>query len=578
MLAEKDIGWHAGNSYYNATTIGIEHEAFTSNCSWFTDAMYRGSARLVAYLVLKYAIPIDRAHIIGHSEVPDPYNPRLRGGSGHHTDPGRCWDWTKYMSLVRLYAGRSDEALVDNAARARFSATGWRRASQSPQRFGRNYVLARPSSTAAPATFRVRVPVTGDYAVYAWWPADRNRNPAVPIEVDTSLGVQRTLVDQRANGRRWVLVGTFPLRAGTRAIRFSRRTTTTGWISADAVKVEPVRPLATSTLAPGATGWALTARALSSTTDAGRTWRPIGPVDVTGRAIRAVDFQDPEHGRVVALSGSGLQLYATTNGGETWTSSALQTPSDVDAAGAVTVDFLNDVNGFVALRREDRGQGAGVLLRTTDGGATWRSFRLPAPGTIRFASTAVGWLSTTEGGDLYVTRNAGRNWRPVRLPRPSAYRAAIMVAGLPFLSDSFNAVLPVTLAGKRSAVSFLDSQDGGQTWRIAAVIPTARPLTRAQPIPSTVIDAVTWLAALEGGRRLVVVGDAGARLVRVVPRSLPFGGTKPPVAQLGFASPTTGWIQVDSLCPLFHAPRCAGTQALYGTTDGGATWQRLSPP
>ena len=54
MLAEKDIGIHAGNSYYNATTVAIEHEAFVRSCTWYTDAMYRSSARLVAYLVLKY--------------------------------------------------------------------------------------------------------------------------------------------------------------------------------------------------------------------------------------------------------------------------------------------------------------------------------------------------------------------------------------------------------------------------------------------------------------------------------------------------------------------------------------------
>ena len=45
MLAEKDIGIHAGNSYYNATTVAIEHEAFVRSCTWYTDAMYRSSAR-----------------------------------------------------------------------------------------------------------------------------------------------------------------------------------------------------------------------------------------------------------------------------------------------------------------------------------------------------------------------------------------------------------------------------------------------------------------------------------------------------------------------------------------------------
>ena len=85
-------------------TGAIEHEAFVRSCTWYTDAMYRSSARLVAYLVLKYGIPLDRAHVIGHNEVPDPNNPGRRGGVSGHSDPGPCWNWNKYMALVREYA------------------------------------------------------------------------------------------------------------------------------------------------------------------------------------------------------------------------------------------------------------------------------------------------------------------------------------------------------------------------------------------------------------------------------------------------------------------------------------------
>jgi hypothetical protein len=46
-----------------------------SDSSWYTEAMYRSSARLVAYLCNKYCIPRNRSHVIGHNEVPDPNNP-----------------------------------------------------------------------------------------------------------------------------------------------------------------------------------------------------------------------------------------------------------------------------------------------------------------------------------------------------------------------------------------------------------------------------------------------------------------------------------------------------------------------
>lgn len=104
-VLEKDIAWHAGNWLYNQSSIGIEHEGYFDNPSWFTDTMFRSSAQLSAYLVNKYQIPIDRAHIIGHNEVPDPNNPGEYGGASHHINcPGPWWWWDLYMSYVNQYA------------------------------------------------------------------------------------------------------------------------------------------------------------------------------------------------------------------------------------------------------------------------------------------------------------------------------------------------------------------------------------------------------------------------------------------------------------------------------------------
>jgi hypothetical protein len=52
----------------------------------------------------RYLLPIDRRHLIGHNEVPDPFHPGLFGGYSHHTDPGRYWDWRRYLAYVRSYA------------------------------------------------------------------------------------------------------------------------------------------------------------------------------------------------------------------------------------------------------------------------------------------------------------------------------------------------------------------------------------------------------------------------------------------------------------------------------------------
>ncbi|MEU0966786.1 peptidoglycan recognition family protein [Streptomyces sp. NPDC005917] len=94
----KDVAWHAGNWYINAKSVGIEHEGFlASPDAWYTEAMYRSSARLVKYLTTKYGIPLDRQHILGHDNVPGPTTSTI---PGMHTDPGPYWDWQHYFELL----------------------------------------------------------------------------------------------------------------------------------------------------------------------------------------------------------------------------------------------------------------------------------------------------------------------------------------------------------------------------------------------------------------------------------------------------------------------------------------------
>ncbi len=94
----KDVAWHAGNWYVNAGSIGLEHEGFLAEPdAWYTEAMYRSSARLVKYLAGKYRIPLDRQHILGHDTVPGPTAATV---PGMHTDPGPYWDWRHYFDLL----------------------------------------------------------------------------------------------------------------------------------------------------------------------------------------------------------------------------------------------------------------------------------------------------------------------------------------------------------------------------------------------------------------------------------------------------------------------------------------------
>jgi N-acetyl-anhydromuramyl-L-alanine amidase AmpD len=111
FVTEDTTAWHAGNYFFNQRSVGIEHVGYASKP--YTEAEYAASAKLVDYLAKKYSVATDRAHIIGHEQIPNgtkisqsaspcgnaPKSCEASlnyGGAGHHTDPG-VWEWATYM-------------------------------------------------------------------------------------------------------------------------------------------------------------------------------------------------------------------------------------------------------------------------------------------------------------------------------------------------------------------------------------------------------------------------------------------------------------------------------------------------
>jgi peptidoglycan/xylan/chitin deacetylase (PgdA/CDA1 family) len=143
---------------------------------------------------------------------------------------------------VYAYAGRYAQS-VDNGS-SRFSASdSWGRSSWNTQRHGAGYRYAKPRAVSDPARFRVRVPQTAGYRVFAWWPSDSGYSGSAPFGIDTTSGLRFVRVDQRERGGRWVLLGTFRLRAGDRnLLRVSRRTGASGYLIADAVRITTPTP------------------------------------------------------------------------------------------------------------------------------------------------------------------------------------------------------------------------------------------------------------------------------------------------------------------------------------------------
>jgi N-acetyl-anhydromuramyl-L-alanine amidase AmpD len=115
MVLESQNAWHVGHGWFNRHSIGIEHEGFAAKKNgggYYTDKQYATSASLACAIAHRYNIPINRAHIFGHFNVPSNLASHTLcsdargiaghcGGVSHHSDPGRYWNWTKYMKLIR---------------------------------------------------------------------------------------------------------------------------------------------------------------------------------------------------------------------------------------------------------------------------------------------------------------------------------------------------------------------------------------------------------------------------------------------------------------------------------------------
>lgn len=73
-------------------------------------------------------------------------------------------------------------------------------------------VVATPSVSPQPngsARWKVELPVSGEWDVYARWPVGRGRSARAWYEIATSNGARRVAVDQRIHGGQWLKLGRF---------------------------------------------------------------------------------------------------------------------------------------------------------------------------------------------------------------------------------------------------------------------------------------------------------------------------------------------------------------------------------
>jgi hypothetical protein len=128
--------------------------------------------------------------------------------------------------------------VVDNASPGSFSERGWKEsAGGKAQYYGEDYSYVGPSRVGHPARFKVKIPATGHYTVYARWPAAKRNNAATRFGVSTTSGIEWVKVDQRKDGGMWVRLGAYEMEAGNDyAVQVSGYRAT-GRVVADSVMV-----------------------------------------------------------------------------------------------------------------------------------------------------------------------------------------------------------------------------------------------------------------------------------------------------------------------------------------------------
>ncbi len=211
----------AGRSM-NSMSIGIEHGGRASQSRWPTAQIDR-SVSLVRSITARHNIPRDRYHIVGHGQL-QPEN---------RSDPGRNWPWSSYLRRIQ----GTTSVRVDNSTSGRFQASGsWGFSHWASGRVGRNYRYRSPNSTKDNARYKVKLPSTGQWQVYARVPGN-GYNTGIRYVLHTADGRKVVRRDVKNRGASWVSLGTHRFAAGDAwRVEVASQTSGRGYIIADAVK------------------------------------------------------------------------------------------------------------------------------------------------------------------------------------------------------------------------------------------------------------------------------------------------------------------------------------------------------
>jgi photosystem II stability/assembly factor-like uncharacterized protein len=230
--------------------------------------------------------------------------------------------------------------------------------------------------------------------------------------------------------------------------------------------------------------------------------------------LQWIAFADRRHGFV----GAGRFILRTSDGGSSWRRSPMSVPKRVQQWWRLEPHFVTPTIGFAVT--DPASFGGRSFLRTVDGGLHWKPMAgLQTVADVDFVSRSTGFALGTK---LYRTDDGGATWRTLALPRVPYDMAAV-----DFLDErrGFVAGGFVAMAEQPPAQALFVTNDGGRTWQ--------------------------------------------RRFVNPHRGFSPRGGD--PFARLHFLDARRGWA-TTGLCKCCPSGPCAGV--IYVTRDGGRKWMR----
>lgn len=347
--------------------------------------------------------------------------------------------------------------------------------------------------------------------------------------------------------------------------------------------------------------WAVEGSYLLTSTDNGATWRAgTFPSPVWPSAPASVFVLDPDHAWAIASSlpggsasgseppGQLFVLSRTSDGGVTWQSTPVAGDFRCDAA---TISFADASRGYIMCSygavpgpngqnnevRTGATQGAGTVLRTADGGASWSvAGSATGLGSGFTASDATTLWSAPDSGSsnltgaaLYLSRDSGATWSTVDLPdlpaAPAPPNSTVVDAAGPVFWDASNGAFAISVfangSGTPPADWYYRTSDAGRSWSVVKRSTLNPVMGTPLPFPVALVGREWAVIGMDGFDGLTVSADFGITWTRT-----PWTGMPPnsPPAWLDFTDPS------HAAARAFVA---TGTYALLLSADGGRTWR-----